>query len=145
MKHWKRNPLSLCSFREGQGELPKRLGDRKRRGLFPLPSHGGAAQATPWSRRWGGRHRGTPSRALLVLGWLAHWGWLVDTHQDRERSWPSVEYQIYRRQRMLCKDEYSFVTAGRNTPMALKGFLNTQQAAPHWNYRAIEFWTKLLF
>lgn len=43
LKHWKQNPLTLCSFREGQCELPKQMGDGKHWGQFPLPSHGGGS------------------------------------------------------------------------------------------------------
>lgn len=94
---------------------------------FLCPVIVGAAQATPWSRRWGVRGPGATNWTPLVLDWLAQRGWLVDTHQDWEPSWPSVGYQIYTSQCVLCKDDCSFVTAGRNTPTALKGFLNVQQ------------------
>lgn len=115
MKRQKLNPLTLCSLRRGHCEFLKQLRDRKRRGLSSARSEVGAAQTTPRAVRAGGRGSGIPCKAPLVLGWL------TNLHQDREHPLPRVGYQIDRCWSLLCKDEYSFVTAGGNRP-TWKGF-----------------------
>lgn len=145
LKHWKQNPLTLCSFREGQCELPKQMGDGKHWGQFPLPSHCGGSSGHSVVQTVGCARSRSDQLDALGIG-LVGSARLVGRHTSGlgaflAECWiPDLHEPVRVVQRWL-----QFCYSRKEHTHGFERVLKCSAAEPHCKCRAIEFQTKLIF